>query len=235
MQFTYYGHSCFTLKVGKNTFLFDPFITGNELAKHIDINTIHADYILISHGHFDHTADLISIAKRTGAKVISNYEIVIWAQKQGITNAHPMNFGTAHFKFGTLTYMQAQHSSSFQDGSYAGSPGGFILSSEQGSFYYSGDTSLTMDMQLVQHYANIEVAILPIGGNFTMDVKDALKATELIKCNNIIGVHFDTFGYIKIDHHASIKLFNDAGKKLLLPEIGKSYDVKSDLQLASSH
>jgi len=187
MQFTYYGHSCFALKINDKTFLFDPFIKGNELAKHIDVNAIPADYILVSHGHFDHTADLIAIAKRTGAKIISNYEIINWAQKQGITNLHPMNFGTANFKFGTLTYMQAQHSSSFEDGSYAGSPGGFILASEHGSFYYSGDTSLTLDMQLVSHYANVDIAILPIGGNFTMNVKDALKASELIKCNNRRG------------------------------------------------
>jgi len=235
MQFTYYGHSCFALKINDKTFLFDPFIADNELAKHIDVNTIPADYILVSHGHFDHTADLIAIAKRTGAKIISNYEIINWAQKQGITNVHPMNFGTANFKFGTLTYMQAQHSSSFEDGSYAGSPGGFILASEHGSFYYSGDTSLTLDMQLVSHYANVDITILPIGGNFTMNVKDALKASELIKCNNIIGVHFDTFGYIKIDKEESLKLFKDAGKKLLIPEIGKEYDIKNNTQLINSH
>lgn len=225
MKFTYYGHSCFSLEIGGKIFLFDPFITGNELAKDIDVDTIAADYILVSHGHSDHTGDLVNIAKRTGAMVISNFEIVTGVQSKGINNVHPMNFGTADFEFGTLTYMQAQHSSSDADGGYAGNPGGFILKSEHGSFYYSGDTSLMLDMQLVPYYAKVDVAILPVGGNFTMNVRDALKATEFIQCDNVVGVHFDTFGYIKIDHAASIKLFEDAGKKLLLPEVGKSYEV----------
>lgn len=225
MQFTYYGHSCFSIKAGNNTFLFDPFITGNELAKNIDVISIQANYILVSHGHYDHTGDLISIAKRTQATVISNFEIVTWAQKHGITKVHPMNFGTTNFNFGMLSFVQAQHSSSFEDGTYAGSPGGFIVTTEQGNFYYSGDTSLTLDMQLVTHYAKIDVAILPVGGNFTMNIKDAIKASDFIKCDNIIGVHFDTFGYIKLDKQVALKQFSDAGKKLLLPEIGKSYEA----------
>jgi L-ascorbate metabolism protein UlaG (beta-lactamase superfamily) len=227
MLFTYYGHSCFSIKVGSTHLLFDPFISKNELAKHIDTHSIQADYILVSHAHFDHMDDLLPLSTRTGATLISNYEIVTWALKNGIKKAHPMNFGTAHFNFGTLTYQPAQHSSSFADGSYGGNAGGFILSSPQGSFYYSGDTSLTMEMQLVPHYSTIEVAILPIGGNFTMDAKDVLKASELVQCNTIIGVHFDTFGYIKIDKEKTKKMFSDAGKNLVLPEIGTSYDTQS--------
>ena len=225
MKFTYYGQSCFSLALGGRTFLFDPFISGNELAKDIDINSIHADYILVSHGHGDHTADLVSIAQRTGALVISNFEIITWLQQQGVGNGHPMNFGSYDFDFGTLTFIQAQHSSSLGDGTYAGNPGGFILASPHGNFYYSGDTSLMLDMQLVPYYAKVDVAILPIGGNFTMNVRDALKASDFIQCDNIVGVHFDTFGYIKIDHEKSMQLFADAGKKLLLPEVGMSYDV----------
>ncbi|MFT3904268.1 MAG: metal-dependent hydrolase [Niabella sp.] len=225
MKFTYYGHSCFAVTLGGKTFLFDPFITGNELAKDIDVDSIKADYILVSHAHSDHTDDLVRVAKNTGALVISNFEVIAWAQQQGITNVHPMNFGTATFGFGTLTYMQAMHSSSFADGSYGGNPGGFILSSPNGNFYYSGDTSLMLDMQLVPHYAKPDVAILPIGGNFTMNVTDALKATEFIQCDKVIGVHFDTFGYIKINKQASTELFVNAGKTLIIPEIGATYEV----------
>lgn len=225
MEFTYYGQSCFSLTLNSRTFLFDPFITGNEYAKEVNIDGINADYILVSHGHSNHSGDLVAIAKRTGALCISNFEIIMWLQKNGVTNVHPMNFGTYDFDFGMLTYMQAQHSSSMGDGTYGGNPGGFILRSEHGNFYYSGDTSLMLDMQLVPHYAKVDVAILPVGGNFTMNVRDALKATEFIQCDNVVGVHFDTFGYIKIDHEASIKLFEDAGKKLLLPEVGKTYKV----------
>lgn len=225
MKFTYYGQSCFSLVINSKTFLFDPFITGNEHAKDVNIDGITADYILVSHGHSDHSDDLVAIAKRTGALVISNFEIITWLQQQGIKNVHPMNFGSYDFEFGTLTYMQAQHSSSMGDGTYGGNPGGFILKSDHGNFYYSGDTSLMLDMQLVPHYAKVDVAILPVGGNFTMNVRDALKATEFIQCDNVVGVHFDTFGYIRIDHEVSVKMFEDAGKKLLLPEIGQTYEV----------
>ena len=102
MKFTFYGQSCFAIETGGKKILFDPFITGNELAKNIDINAIEADFILVSHGHGDHVADLVSIAKRTGAQVIAAYEVVEWAQKQGITNVHPMNFGPFNFDFGKL-------------------------------------------------------------------------------------------------------------------------------------
>lgn len=225
MKFTYYGQSCFSIELNGKKFLFDPFITGNEYAKDVNINDIQPDYILVSHGHSDHSDDLVAIAKRTSALCICNFEIMLWLQKNGVTNVHPMNFGSYDFEFGTLTYMQAQHSSSMGDGSYGGNPGGFILASPNRNFYYSGDTSLMLDMQLVPHYAKVDVAILPVGGNFTMNVRDAIKASDFIQCHNIIGVHFDTFGYIKIDHEKSLKMFADAGKKLLLPEIGKCYDV----------
>lgn len=225
MKFTYYGHATFSLEIGEKVLLFDPFISGNELAKDIDVSTITADYILVSHGHGDHLGDLIAIAKNTGAKVISNWEIVDWAAAQGVTNIHHMNFGTNEFDFGTLTYMQAQHSSSFPDGSYAGNPGGFIIASPQGNVYYSGDTSLFLDMQLVPRYAKLDLAILPIGGNLTMNAGEAVIASDFIQCDNIVGVHFDTFGYIKIDHNAAIKTFEEAGKKILMPEIGKSYNL----------
>ncbi|AHF15508.1 metal-dependent hydrolase [Niabella soli] len=225
MKFTFYGQSCFLIELNGKKFLFDPFITGNELAKNIDVNGIVADYILVSHGHGDHAGDLVSIAKRTGALVISNFEIITWLQLQGVTNVHPMNFGSYDFDFGTLTLMQAQHSSSFMDGSYAGAAGGFILNAPKGCFYYSGDTSLMLDMQLVPHYAKPDVAILPIGGNFTMNARDAVKASDFIQCDHIIGVHFDTFGYIRIDHEKARKLFEDAGKQLLIPDIGATYDL----------
>lgn len=225
MKFTFYGHSCFVIELENKKFLFDPFITGNALAKNINIDTLTADYIFVSHGHGDHTADLITLAKSTGALVVSNFEITTWLQQQGIMNVHPMNFGSYDFDFGTLTLMQAQHSSSFSDGSYAGAAGGFILKAPAGSFYYSGDTSLTLDMQLVPHYAKINVAILPIGGNFTMNVRDAVKASDFIQCNTVIGVHFDTFGYIKIDHEKARKLFEEAGKQLLIPDIGVTYNI----------
>lgn len=223
MKFTFYGHACFSIETGGKKLLFDPFITANEQTKGIvDPQQIAADAILVSHGHFDHTADLIDIAKRTNAKVIGAYEIVSWAQKNGVTNAHPMNFGPYNFDFGRLRFVPAAHSSCLPDGTYGGNPGGFVIQAGEGNFYYSGDTCLTLDMQLVPMYAKLDFAILPVGGNFTMDVDDALIAADFIKCDRVIGVHFDTFGYIKIDHEAAKKKFKDAGKELILPKIGET-------------
>jgi L-ascorbate metabolism protein UlaG (beta-lactamase superfamily) len=226
MKFTFYGHSCFCVETDGYKLLFDPFISGNDMAKGIiDVNSIEADYILVSHGHFDHVADLVSIARRTGAKVIATYEIYTWLQAQGISNVHPINFGSSRFEFGKLHFLPAWHSSALQDGTYAGNPGGFLVHGKERSFYYSGDTCLMMDMQLIPRYAKLDVAILPVGGNFTMDADDAVIAADFIKCDKVIGVHFDTFGFIKIDHEEAKSKFNAVGKELILPEIGTTIDL----------
>lgn len=225
MKFTYYGHSCFLLEWDNYKILFDPFISGNPLASHIDISTIQADYVLVSHAHDDHTADLMKLAKQTGATVISNFEICTWVEKNGHAKYHPMNFGTAEFPFGTLSMVPAQHSSSFGDGTYGGNPGGFILQTSKGNVYYTGDTCLTMEMNLIPRYAAIDVAIMPIGGNFTMNVREALIANEMIKAKKVVGVHFDTFGYIKLDHEQAQKTFASSGTELIIPQIGASVNL----------
>ena len=223
MQFTYYGHSCFMIETGGKKFLFDPFIQGNELTKgKVDIDKIEADYILVSHGHSDHIADLVPIATRIGAKVIAAYEVVSWAQNNGVKNAHPINFGSTEFDFGKLHFVPAAHSSCLPDGSYGGNPGGFIVKGQEGNFYYSGDTSLTAEMQLIPHYGPLNFALLPIGGNFTMDATDAVAAAKMIKCDKVIGLHFDTFGYIKVDHARTKEIFSASGIELVLPEIGQT-------------
>jgi L-ascorbate metabolism protein UlaG (beta-lactamase superfamily) len=226
MKFTYYGHSCFAVEIEGKKILFDPFITGNELAKDIDVNKIEADYILISHGHGDHLDDMPSIAKRTGALVVGAYEVMEWAGKQGISNTHPMNFGgTKKFEWGQAKYVQAMHSSVMPDGTYGANPGGFVITSNEGNFYYSGDTALMMDMQLIPRYAKLDFAVLPLGDNFTMGVEDAIIAAEFIRCNRIIGVHYDTFGYIKIDHQSAKEKFKAAGLELELPAIGETISL----------
>lgn len=226
MRFTYYGHSCFLVETGGQKILFDPFITPNELAKHIDATKVEAEYILLSHGHADHIADCVSIAGRTGAKVICSWEIYEWLNKQGISNIHPMNTGGKR-DFGRFTVRctVAQHSSGLPDGSYGGNPMGFIVSTPETTFYYSGDTALTMDMQLINRWAKVDFAVLPIGDNFTMDATDAAECARMINCRTVIGVHYDTFGFIRIDPLLAKDAFNRAGVELRLPEIGASIDL----------
>lgn len=226
MKFTYYGHSCFAIDVKGAKLLFDPFVTLNELAKDkVDITTIEADYILVSHGHADHIADCVSIAARTKAKVICNWEIHLWLQKNGITNTHPMNIGGRWaFEFGTVRCVMAQHSSSLPDGSYGGNPMGFVITADT-PFYYSGDTGLTLEMQLVPQGAPLSFSILPIGDNLTMGYEDAVRAAHMMGCSKVIGVHYNTFELIEIDTEKARKHFENNGLELLLPAIGESIEL----------
>lgn len=230
MKISYYGHSSFMVEINSRKILFDPFISQNPLAQEAEINVenINPDYIIISHGHADHIADAISIALRTGAKIICNWEIHEWLQKQSITNTHPMNTGGKWaFEGFTVHCTVAQHSSGLPDGSYGGNPMGFVISSEEGNFYYSGDTALTWDMQLIPMiYPKLDFALLPIGDNFTMNYDHAVIASDFIKCNTIVGLHFDTFGFIVIDHEAAKKAFSDKNKTLFLPKAGMNFSIE---------
>lgn len=226
MKLTYYGHSCFAVEIKGKKILFDPFITYNELAKNIDVNSIEADYIFLSHGHADHIADCISIATRTNAQVVAVFEIHEWLNKNGVANTHPMNIGGKwNFDFGTVKCVVAQHSSCLPDGTYGGNPMGFVFTTEEGNFYYSGDTALTLDMQLIPFWAKLNFAVMPIGNNFTMDYKDAEKAAEFVDAPTVVGVHYNTFGYIVIDTTAAKTHFENKRKTLLLPTIGETIDV----------
>jgi len=226
MQFTYYGHSTFAVLVNGKNILFDPFITQNDLAKHIDIGNIKADYILVSHGHADHIADCVALAEMTGAKVVCSWEVHEWLHKKGITNTHPMNTGGSwDFNDFRVKCTAAQHSSGLPDGSYGGNPMGFIIFGSEGNFYYSGDTALTLDMQLIPKWVKLNFAILPVGDNFTMGYTDAIEAAKMIDCKNIVGVHYDTFGFIKIDHQKAKSSFQEAGCILHLPKIGETISL----------
>ncbi len=222
MKYTYYGQSSFLLETETNTFLFDPFISQNPLAAAVDLTKIEADYILVSHGHGDHVGDLISLAKQTKATVIAIPEVIGWVMKQGIENVHPMNFGKYTFDFGTVRMVWATHSAGLPDGSYGGNPAGFVLELEDKQIYFAGDTGLTLEMKLLADLYNLDYAILPIGGNYTMDVDDAVIAADYINCSKIIGVHYDTFPVIEIDSKVAVESFKRAQKTLLLPAIGET-------------
>ncbi len=223
MKLTYFGHACFQVEIEGTKLLFDHFITPNDLAKDIDIKEINPDYILVSHGHEDHVADVENIARQSGATLISNFEIVSWFEKKGIEKTHPMNHGgNWQFPFGKVKYITAIHSSVLPDGTYGGNPGGFVIESKEGNFYFAGDTALTMDMKLIPMFTELDFAILPIGDNFTMGIEEAVMASNFIACDKIVGMHYDTFGFIEIDHERAKEQFKYNDAELTLLKIGET-------------
>ncbi len=226
MKFTYYGQACFSVEIKSKNILFDPFIKNNPLAKDIDIKSIKADFLFLSHGHGDHSADAIELAKQTDAMCVGAPEVAKWFEKNGIKKVHPLNQGGfVQFEFGKVRGVSAVHSSSFSDGSYAGNPLGFVFTSDAGNFYFAGDTAVTMDMQLIPRFAKLDFSVMPIGGNYTMDANDAIIAADFVDCNKVIGVHYNTFDLIKINVEKAVADFKTAGKTLLLPAVGETIDV----------
>lgn len=225
MKLTYYGHSCIGVNSAGHDVLIDPYISGNPLAGKIDVVRIPATEILITHGHGDHLADAEAIAKRTGATLVSNYEIATWFEKKGVAKTVGLNIGGAAsvgpFR---VKYTTALHSSQLPDGSYGGNPGGFVVTGPEGSFHHAGDTALTMDMQLLKRF-NLRFACLPIGDHFTMGVADAIEAAQLMGVSTVVGIHFNTFPPITIDTQAAIEAFAQAKINLLLPGIGETIQL----------
>jgi L-ascorbate metabolism protein UlaG (beta-lactamase superfamily) len=223
---TYFGHSCFLVETMGVKILFDPFISPNDLAKEINLDSISCDYIFISHGHFDHIADLEYLAKKTQAKVVGSWELTNWLANKGLKNSHPMNIGGSwDFGFGTVKMVIASHSNSFPDNTYGGLAAGYIFNNDEICFYYAGDTALTMDMKLIADEFLLDFAFLPIGNNFTMNTKDAARAAKFINCKTIIGMHYDTFGYIKLNHLEAKDEFEKEGLMLKLLKIGLSENL----------
>ena len=228
MKVTYYGQACLSVEIGGVTLLFDPFIRLNPLAKHVDVDAIPADYVLVTHGHIDHVADAVEIARRTGATVIANYEVGQWLGKQGVPEGkiHLLNHGGAFgFPFGRVKYVNAIHSSTLPDGTPGGNPGGFVVESAEGNFYHAGDTALTYDMKLIGEVTHLKWAALPIGDNFTMGVDDAIRAADFIKCARVLGIHYDTFPPIRLNHEDARRRFTAAEKDLVLMGIGETLDL----------
>ena len=226
IELKYFGHSTFLVDLGDKTILFDPFISPNPLASDIEIDKITTDFVLVSHGHEDHVFDVERIVNNNEATLVSNFEIVTWFKNRGIKKVFGMNHGGAKvFDFGTVKYVNAVHSSSLPDGSYGGNPGGFVVASDQGTFYYAGDTALSYDMKLIGESFDIDFAILPIGDNFTMGITDALKAAEFVGTDKIIGMHYDTFEPIEINKEAAKTEAVGRGKELILLNIGESISL----------
>ncbi len=200
VKVTWYGHACFGIEGGGATLLLDPFISGNPLAP-VLADEVRADYILVSHAHDDHLGDAMPIARRTGAMIISNFEIANYCASQG-ANAHPLHIGGGRdFPFGRVKLTIAHHGSSFPDGGYGGNPAGFLLTIEGKKIYHACDTGLFYDMKLIGQ-GGIDLAILPIGDNFTMGPEDALQAVKLIDPKTVVPIHYNTFEVIAQDPHA---------------------------------
>lgn len=197
---TWHGHATYALDIDGAPVVVDPFFAPHNPAAKVTAEEVDAAFILQTHGHGDHITDTVALAKRTGALVIANFEICNWVNSQGHENTHALNIGGGYdFDFGRVTMTRALHSSGLPDGSYGGDPGGFVISASGRKIYIAGDTALFSDMALIGRAADIDLAILPIGDNYTMGPDDALYALDYIKPRIVIPGHYNTWPLITQD------------------------------------
>ena len=225
VKVTWYGHACFLIETNGNKLLTDPFLTGNPLAP-VRADTVETDYILVSHGHGDHVGDSVAIAKRTGATVISNFEIQNWFAGQGVESVHPQHIGGGYdYPWGRVKLTIAHHGSALPDGTYGGNPTGFLFYVEGRKIYHACDTGLFYDMKLIGD-EGVDLAILPIGDNFTMGPDDALRAVKLIEPAQVVPIHYNTFDVIKQDPHAWARRVEDeTSAKVVVMEPGDTLEL----------
>ena len=227
MKITYLGHATLLIETAGKKIIVDPFISGNPLINgKILPENIEADYILVTHAHQDHVLDVQTISEENPtSKLISNFEIVTYFSKFGI-EGHAMNHGGSwDFDFGRVTMVNAWHSSSFADGTYGGNPAGFVIESEGKSVYIAGDTGLTKDMELIPLFTKLDLAVLPIGDNFTMGVDSAVIASDYVQVNKVLAYHYDTWEIIAVDHDKAKNAFDKAGKELIMLDIEGSIEI----------
>ena len=225
-QIQFLGHTCFLVEFGDEKLLFDPFITESPLAKQIDIDALEVGYVFLTHWYQDHVLDAKAIAKRTGAKIISSYEIVNWYEAKDVPG-HAVNHGRKYtFGFETVKYVSAIQSSVLPDGTYGGNPGSFVFWNDSNCFYMAGDTTLTYDMKLIPALCpKLGWAVLPIGDSFTTGMEEAVMAADFIESNQIIGCHCNTFPPIEIEVSKVQQLFEAQKRTLHLPKIGTSLSL----------
>ncbi|MFO7653517.1 MAG: metal-dependent hydrolase [Candidatus Krumholzibacteriia bacterium] len=225
VKLTWYGHACFLFEASGHRILVDPFLTDNPQAS-VKAGEVRADFIVVSHGHGDHLGDTVAIAKRTGATVISNFEIVGWLQNQGLKKLHPQHIGGGFdHPFGRLKLTQALHGSALPDGSYGGNPAGLLFSFDELKIYHACDTGLFGDMELIGD-EGIDLAILPIGDNFTMGPDDALRAVQLIRPRKVVPIHYNTFDMIKQDPHAwAMRVGKETDARAIVLDPGQGFEL----------
>lgn len=223
MKLTYFGHSCFLLETGGSALLFDPFLSQNPLAKTVDWKAIKPDFVLVSHAHYDHILDAEFFLKEHKSTLISNFEIGNWMLKKGEYQVIKMNLGARiQCPFGEVRMTASYHSSTLPDGSPGGNPGGFVIESQGSRLYFAGDTGLGPYLDFVGQHWSPDVALLPISGRVTLDAEDAVLAAQLLKCQHVVGMHFDAFPELSIDKDKTKAIFDQAKIQLSLLNVGQT-------------
>ncbi len=227
MKITFWGHAAFLIENGNHRVVIDPFLTGNPVAR-VKPEEVECDYIIVTHGHGDHLGDTISIAKKNNAVVIANFEVATYCGNHGC-QAHPLHIGGSHeFPFGRVKLTIAHHGSGLTEGNniiYLGNPAGVLLTMDGTTLYHAGDTALFYDMKLIGEMNRIDVALLPIGDNFTMGIDDAVKAVEFLQPELTIPMHYKTFDLIDVDPNEFVRKVEQMGRKARILEIGESLEI----------
>lgn len=228
MKLTYFGHSAFQLDIGDTTILVDPFISGNPHTDGVVTpDELDPDVILLTHAHGDHWGDTPGIAKRTGALVVGNFEVTNYlTRNHGHENVQAMNTGGWRtFPWGRIQYTWARHSSSFPDGSYGGNPGGFIIHADKTCIYAAGDTSPFAEMEWIGDEHDIDLALLPVGGCFTMGPKDSIRAVDMLRPDVTVPIHYNTFPAIEIDVNEWAGFMEAAGHRPSIMKPGENVSL----------
>ena len=224
---TSHGHATFTLDSGEHKLVIDPFFAPNNPVADIEVSAAEADFILITHGHGDHVADAVELAQKTGATCICNFEIHEWLTKQGVEKVHPMHIGGGNsFDFGHLKLTIAHHGSMLPDGSNGGNPAGLLITfKDDKRIYFAGDTALSYDMKLIGESGGVDLAVLPIGDNFTMGPHDAVLAARFCGARHVIPCHYDTWPLIEQNAQAfADNLMDKTGISSTLLSAGQTYN-----------
>lgn len=229
VKLTFLGHACWLIESSQGKIIVDPFLTGNPQAARKP-EEVMVDAILVTHGHGDHLGDAINISKRTNAVIVGPYELVTYCGSKG-ANVHPMHIGgTKDFPFGWVKLVPASHGSGYVDDKgnivYLGNPCGFLLKTDGKMIYHAGDTGLIADMELIGKLYEVDVALLPIGGNFTMDPSDALQAVKLIRPKVVIPMHYNTWPLIEQDPYKFKDMVEkETSSKVFVVKPGESYEI----------